>query len=78
VPDGVVNVVTTQRNVGVVAQQMCEHTAVEKVSFTGSTPTPVTKLLARIAARSLKIYAHNILLPPSRRADRVVRSTGSR
>ncbi|KAI1784070.1 succinic semialdehyde dehydrogenase [Ganoderma leucocontextum] len=52
VPPGVINVVTTQANVGEVGREMCENAAVRKVSFTGS--TPVAKLLYGLAASTLK------------------------
>ena len=56
VPAGVINVVTTQANVAEVGREMCENTAVKKVSFTGS--TPVAKLLAGMAASTLKKYVY--------------------
>ena len=52
VPPGVINVVTTQANVNEVGREMCEHTAVKKVSFTGS--TPVAKILYGLASSTLK------------------------
>ncbi|CDO77242.1 hypothetical protein BN946_scf184747.g55 [Trametes cinnabarina] len=52
VPPGVINVVTTQANVSAVGREMCENTAVKKVSFTGS--TPVAKMLYGLAASTLK------------------------
>ncbi|KAI0034090.1 succinic semialdehyde dehydrogenase [Vararia minispora EC-137] len=52
VPDGVINIVTTQKNVSEVAKEMCENKTVKKVSFTGS--TTVAKLLTRMAAGTLK------------------------
>ena len=52
VPDGVINVVTTQKNVAEVAREMCENKVVKKVSFTGS--TPVAKLLSKMASSTLK------------------------
>ncbi|KAI0691303.1 succinic semialdehyde dehydrogenase [Cerioporus squamosus] len=52
VPPGVINVVTTQANVAEVGREMCENTAVKKVSFTGS--TPVAKMLYGMAASTLK------------------------
>ena len=51
-PPGVINVVTTQANVAEVGREMCENTAVKKVSFTGS--TPVAKMLYGMAASTLK------------------------
>ena len=52
VPDGVINIVTTQNNVAEVGKEMCESKFVKKVSFTGS--TPVAKLLYKMAASTLK------------------------
>lgn len=52
VPDGVINIVTTQKNVDVVGREMCENNTVKKVTFTGS--TPVAKLLYGMAASTLK------------------------
>ncbi|KAG2110717.1 Aldehyde/histidinol dehydrogenase [Suillus cothurnatus] len=52
VPDGVINIVTTQKNVIEVGREMCESKAVRKVSFTGS--TPVAKSLYGMAASTLK------------------------
>ncbi|THV08128.1 succinic semialdehyde dehydrogenase [Dendrothele bispora CBS 962.96] len=52
VPDGVINIVTTLKNVGEVGKEMCESKIVKKVSFTGS--TGVAKLLAGMAATTLK------------------------
>ncbi|KAJ6463384.1 succinic semialdehyde dehydrogenase [Mycena sanguinolenta] len=52
VPDGVINVVTTHKNVAEVGKEMCESKIVKKVTFTGS--TPVAKLLAGMAASTLK------------------------
>ncbi|THH16921.1 hypothetical protein EW146_g3794 [Bondarzewia mesenterica] len=52
VPDGVINVVTTQKNVSEVAKELCENKIVKKVSFTGS--TPVAKLLYGMASSTLK------------------------
>ncbi|KAJ3509762.1 hypothetical protein NLJ89_g5045 [Agrocybe chaxingu] len=51
-PEGVINIVTTQRNVLEVGKEMCENKIVKKVSFTGS--TPVAKLLYGMAASTLK------------------------
>ncbi|KAF9057807.1 succinate-semialdehyde dehydrogenase [Panaeolus papilionaceus] len=51
-PDGVINIVTTLKNVGEVGREMCENKIVKKVSFTGS--TPVAKLLYGMAATTLK------------------------
>ena len=55
VPDGVINVVTTEKNVGDVSKEMCESGVVKKVSFTGS--TRVAKLLYKMAASTIKKYA---------------------
>jgi len=52
VPDGVINIVTTEKNVSEVGKEMCESKAVKKVTFTGS--TPVAKLLAGMASSTLK------------------------
>ncbi|KDQ64182.1 hypothetical protein JAAARDRAFT_27804 [Jaapia argillacea MUCL 33604] len=52
IPDGVINVVTTQANVSDVGREMCENKTVRKVSFTGS--TNVAKLLYGIASSTLK------------------------
>ncbi|CAK5271154.1 unnamed protein product [Mycena citricolor] len=52
VPDGVINVVTTQKNVAEVGKELCESKIVKKVTFTGS--TPVAKLLTGMAASTLK------------------------
>ncbi|KNZ76421.1 Succinate-semialdehyde dehydrogenase [NADP+], partial [Termitomyces sp. J132] len=52
VPDGVINVVPTFKNVIEVGKEMCENKVVRKVTFTGS--TPVAKLLYGMAASTLK------------------------
>ncbi|KAI0304050.1 succinic semialdehyde dehydrogenase [Russula brevipes] len=52
IPDGVVNVITTQKNVADVAKEMCENNSVKKVTFTGS--TPVAKQLYKMAASTIK------------------------
>ncbi|KAF8172791.1 succinate-semialdehyde dehydrogenase [Mycena galopus ATCC 62051] len=52
VPDGVINVVTTHKNVAEVGKEMCESKTVKKVTFTGS--TAIAKLLAGMAATTLK------------------------
>jgi succinate-semialdehyde dehydrogenase/glutarate-semialdehyde dehydrogenase len=52
VPDGVINIVTTQKNVLEVGKEMCENKIVKKVTFTGS--TPVAKMLYKMAAGTLK------------------------
>jgi succinate-semialdehyde dehydrogenase/glutarate-semialdehyde dehydrogenase len=54
IPDGVINIVTTQKNVVEVGKEMCENKIVKKISFTGS--TPVAKLLYGMAASTLKKY----------------------
>ncbi|PBK71159.1 succinate semialdehyde dehydrogenase [Armillaria solidipes] len=51
-PPGVVNIVTTQKNVVSVGKEMCESKIVKKVTFTGS--TNVAKLLYSMAASTLK------------------------
>ncbi|KAF9509847.1 hypothetical protein BS47DRAFT_1348659 [Hydnum rufescens UP504] len=52
VPDGVINIVTTEKNIKEVGREMCENKIVKKVSFTGS--TPVAKIIAKQAAGTLK------------------------
>ncbi|KAI0268223.1 succinic semialdehyde dehydrogenase [Gloeopeniophorella convolvens] len=52
IPDGVINIVTTQKNVNEVAKEMCESKTIKKVSFTGS--TPVAKSLYKMAASTIK------------------------
>ncbi|KAG8715756.1 succinate semialdehyde dehydrogenase NADP+ linked [Ceratobasidium sp. 423] len=52
VPDGVINVVTTDKNIKEVGQELCESKIVKKVTFTGS--TPVAKLLSKQASSTLK------------------------
>ncbi|KAF8550498.1 succinate semialdehyde dehydrogenase [Imleria badia] len=52
VPDGVINMVTTQKNVQEVGREMCESKDVRKVSFTGS--TAVAKSLYSMSASTLK------------------------
>lgn len=54
VPDGVINIVTTHKNVVEVGKELCESKIVKKVSFTGS--TPVAKLLYGMSASTLKKY----------------------
>ena len=54
IPDGVINIVTTQKNVSEVGKEMCENNSVKKVTFTGS--TPVAKLLYGMAASNIKKY----------------------
>ena len=55
IPDGVINIITTQKNINEVAKEMCENPSVRKVTFTGS--TPVAKLLYKMAASTIKKYA---------------------
>ncbi|KAF8076780.1 succinate-semialdehyde dehydrogenase [Lyophyllum atratum] len=52
VPEGVINVVPTEKNVIEVGREMCDNKIVRKVTFTGS--TPVAKLLCSMAASTLK------------------------
>lgn len=52
VPEGVINIVTTQKHIADVGKEMCESPIVKKVTFTGS--TPVAKLIAKQAAGTLK------------------------
>ncbi|KAH9077135.1 succinic semialdehyde dehydrogenase [Lactarius deliciosus] len=52
VPDGVINVVTTEKNISDVSKEMCESEVVKKVTFTGS--TRVAKLLYKMAASTIK------------------------
>jgi len=52
VPDGVINIVTTDKNIKEVGRELCENKIVKKVSFTGS--TPVAKIIAGQAAGTLK------------------------
>lgn len=52
VPDGVINVVTTDKYIKDVGKELCESKLVKKVSFTGS--TPVAKLLSQQASSTLK------------------------
>lgn len=63
VPDGVINVVTTHKNVREVGKEMCESKIVKKVSFTGS--TAVAKLLAGMSASTLKKLVFTFF-PPRR------------
>ena len=51
-PDGVINIVTTQKNVIPIGKEICENKAVKKISFTGS--TPVAKLLYGLASSTMK------------------------
>lgn len=52
IPSGVVNVVTTDKNIADVGKEICEHELVKKVSFTGS--TGVGKILMQQSSSSLK------------------------
>lgn len=52
IPSGVINIVTTQKNVVEVGKEMCQNKIVKKVTFTGS--TPVAKLLYGMASSTLK------------------------
>lgn len=51
-PDGVINIVTTQKHVLPVGKEICENKTVKKISFTGS--TPVAKLLYGMASTTMK------------------------
>ncbi|KAF9651085.1 succinic semialdehyde dehydrogenase [Thelephora ganbajun] len=51
-PDGVINIVTTQKNVIPIGKEICESKTIRKISFTGS--TPVAKLLYGIASSTMK------------------------
>ena len=51
-PDGVINIVTTHKNVIPVGREICENKTVKKISFTGS--TPVAKLLYGMASSTMK------------------------
>lgn len=52
VPEGVINVVTTDKGIQEVGRELCENKDVRKVTFTGS--TNVAKLLYRMSASTLK------------------------
>ena len=52
VPDGVVNFITTDKNVADVGKEICENPIVKKVSFTGS--TRIGKLLMQQSSSTLK------------------------
>ncbi|KAG9317736.1 Aldehyde/histidinol dehydrogenase [Chiua virens] len=52
IPDGVINMVTTQKNVQGVGREMCESKVVRKISFTGS--TAVAKSLYTMSASTMK------------------------
>lgn len=52
IPPGVINIVTTQKNVSEVGREICENKIVKKVSFTGS--TGVAKLLLGMSATTMK------------------------
>ena len=51
-PPGVINMVTTQKNVSAVGRELCESKTVKKITFTGS--TPVAKLLYSLSSSTLK------------------------
>jgi len=51
-PDGVINVVTTQKNVADVGKELCTNIAVRKVTFTGS--TAVAKQLYAMTSSTMK------------------------
>ncbi|KAI5478678.1 succinate-semialdehyde dehydrogenase (NADP+) [Pseudohyphozyma bogoriensis] len=52
VPDGVVNVVVTEKGVAAVGKELCENPLVKKISFTGS--TRVGKILMQQSSSTLK------------------------
>ncbi|KAL7519558.1 hypothetical protein ACHAWX_004316 [Stephanocyclus meneghinianus] len=52
VPDGVFEIVTADRNVREVGEELCTNPLVKKISFTGS--TPVGKLLMKMSSESVK------------------------
>lgn len=52
IPDGVVNILTTHKNVVPIGKEICESRTVKKISFTGS--TPVAKLLYGLGSTTLK------------------------
>lgn len=52
IPDGVINVITTDANLQDVGKELCTNPAVHKVSFTGS--TRVGKILASQCSSTLK------------------------
>jgi len=52
IPDGVINIVTTQKNVVPVGKEICGSKTVKKITFTGS--TPVAKLLYGMASSTMK------------------------
>lgn len=52
VPDGVINVVLTDKHVAAVGKEMCENETVKKISFTGS--TRVGKILMAQSSSTLK------------------------
>lgn len=63
VPEGVINVVTTDKGIQEVGRELCENKDVRKVTFTGS--TNVAKLLYRMSASTLKksvAYVFHLLL----------------
>lgn len=58
-PPGVINVVTTDKNVKEVGDELAQNKVVKKVSFTGS--TNVAKLLMQRASSTLKKYGLQVL-----------------
>ncbi|KAF9534622.1 succinate-semialdehyde dehydrogenase [Crepidotus variabilis] len=52
IPEGVINIVTTNKNISEVGKELCESKTVKKVSFTGS--TAVAKLLYGMSASTMK------------------------
>uniref|UniRef100_A0A060T3V5 Succinate-semialdehyde dehydrogenase n=1 Tax=Blastobotrys adeninivorans TaxID=409370 RepID=A0A060T3V5_BLAAD len=52
IPDGVINIVTCDKNLQEVGKELCENPIIKKVSFTGS--TRVGKLLMGLSASTLK------------------------
>ncbi|PFH46421.1 hypothetical protein AMATHDRAFT_7836 [Amanita thiersii Skay4041] len=52
IPEGVINMVTTLKNINEVGREMCENKIVKKVSFTGS--TKVAKYLYGMASTTMK------------------------
>ncbi|KAF8581839.1 succinate-semialdehyde dehydrogenase [Ramaria rubella] len=52
VPDGVLNVITTQEHVREVGRELCENKTVKKITFTGS--TLVAKLIYKQSAETMK------------------------
>lgn len=52
IPPGVVNILTSQKNLQAIGKELCENQTVRKISFTGS--TRVGKILMSQSANSLK------------------------